>query len=240
MSPSLSALPQAGSAAAYRVLKRRLPAAYLRVARWRGADFHPVTPDCDLVVAGVPGSANSFLRAAILIDNPDLRIASHAHVWTEVRDAVRWKRPVVLLVREPLSAAASRMSRFGNASAREALRDYAEYHERVLPWADDVVVARFEDATRRPGEVVLRVNRRFGTDLRPFPHERPETMEELHALLREANGAVPTGHHVDDAERKATLAAVHDAIRAPELQQLRSRCLAVHATLTSSRYADRA
>lgn len=231
MSPSLAALPRTGSATAYRLLKRHAPHAYLRVARWRGADFHAVTPGSDLVIAGVPGSANSFLRSAILIDNPDLRISSHAHVWTEVRDGVRWGRPVLLLVRDPLGAAASRITRFGGVSAREALQDYADYHRRVLRWVDSVLVVRFEDATARPGEVVRRVNDRFGTDLVPFPHDEPEHMGRLHELLREANGAVPTGHL---PERQARLAAVHEALRAPELREVRAACLGLHAELTGA------
>ena len=233
MSPSLSALPHAASATAYRLLKRHVPSAYLRVAAARGADFHAVTPDSELVIAGVPGSANSFLRSAILIDNPGLRISSHAHVWTEVRDAVRWQRPVLLLVREPLAAAASRIARFGGVSPEEALREYAEYHERVLPWVDEIVVVRFEDATKRPGDVVRRVNTRFGTSFVPFPHEDDETMGRLHALLSSANGAVPTGH-ADSPQRQATVAAVHAALRAPEVRKVRARCLGLHAELTAA------
>lgn len=233
MSPSLTALPGAGSAAAYRLLKRHAPPLYLKVARARGADFHAVTPDTDLVIAGVPGSANSFLRSAVLIDNPDLRISSHAHVWTEVRDGVRWGRPVVMLVREPLGAAASRIARFGGVSATEALRDYRDYHRRVLRWADEVVVTRFEDATARPGEVVERVNARYGTALRPFRHDDERTLGELHALLREANGAVPSGH-VESEERRRTLAAVRSELRSPALRELRAQCLGLHAELTGA------
>lgn len=233
MRPSLTALPGAGSAAAWRLLKRHAPPLYLKVARARGADLHPVTPDADLVIAGVPGSANSFLRSAVLIDNPDLRISSHAHVWTEVRDGVRWNRPVVLLVRDPLGAAASRIARFGGVSPAEALRDYRDYHRRVLRWADDVVVARFEEATARPGEVVEQVNARYGTSLRPFRHDDPTTVGELHALLQQANGAVPSGH-VESEARKRTLAAVHAALRSPELRALRAQCLGLHAELTGA------
>ena len=233
VSPSLTTLPQAGTAAAWRLLKRHAPPLYLRLARARGADFHAVTPQTDLVIAGVPGSANSFLRSAILIDNPDLRISSHAHVWTEVRDGVRWGRPVVLLVREPLGAAASRIARFGGISPAEALSEYAEYHRRVLPWADDVVVSRFEDATARPGEVVERLNERYGLALRPFRHDDEATLGELHALLQQANGAVPSGH-VESEERRRTLAQVHAALRGPELRELRARCLGLHAELTGA------
>lgn len=233
MTPSLTVLARSGSAAAYELLKKHAPTVYVRVVRARGADLHPVTADTDLVIAGVPGSANSFLRSAILIDNPDLRISSHAHVWTEVRDGVRWDRPVVLLVREPLAAAASRIARFGGTSARQALAEYADYHRHVLRWADDVVVARFEDATARPGEVVLRVNERYGTAIRPFRHDDERTLEELHALLREANGAVPTGH-ADSPQRRAVLDAVHAELRSPALRELRAQCLGLHAELTGA------
>ena len=211
---------------AYRVLQHRAPRVYVRVIRLRGADFYPVTRDADLVVAGAPGSANSWLRAAFLEDNPDAYVASHAHVWTEVRDAVRWGRPTVLLVRDPVGEVCSRLTRFGNLTPAQALEDYAHYHHKARRWADRVVVATFEQATESPGAVVRRVNARYGTAFAAFPDD-PQRHEQLHARLRAANGAVPSG------DRAAAQAAARAALAAPALAGLRAQCEELYAGLTA-------
>lgn len=223
---AIAAMPRVAlSGAFYRTLQRRAPRAYLRLIRWRGADFYPVTRDCDLVIAGAPGSANSFARAAILVSNPQLQVSSHAHVWTEVRDAVRFDRPVLLLIRDPLSAVASRMTRFGNVTAAQAFRDYAAYHRHVLRWGDQVVVADFDEVTARLGDVVVRVNDRFGCAIVPFPHADPDALSGLHTLLASANGAVPS------ASRGAQTAALRQALLGDDLARLRVRCQGLYAEL---------
>lgn len=211
--------------AAYRLLQVRAPTAYVALIRLRGADFYPVGRDSTFVIAGAPGSANSFVRAAFLQVNPDVEVASHAHVWTEVRDAVRWGRPVLLLVRDPLGEAASRLTRFGNVTPAQALSDYADYHERVLRWKHDVVVAPFEDATSLVGNVIERVNARFGTTFTPFPDGDAQAVATLTALLAPANGALP------QAERQAERDAARQALNAPALTALRGRCDAAYAAL---------
>ncbi len=210
---------------AYRLLQRKAPRLYVRLIARRGADFYPVTQDCALVIAGAPGSANSYVRAAFLQANPGVPVASHAHVWTEVEDGVRWGRPVLLLVREPLGEAASRLTRFGNVTPAQALSDYAEYHEHALAWKGDVVVARFEEATAAVGTVIGRINARFGTTFTPFPDGEPEAVATLKALLSPANGALP------QAERQAERDAARAALSAPALSALRRRCDAAYSAL---------
>lgn len=203
----------------------RAPSAYVALIRLRGADFYPVRRSSEFVIAGAPGSANSYVRAAFLQVNPGVNVASHAHVWTEVRDGVRWGRPVLLLVRDPLGEAASRLTRFGNVTPAQALADYADYHERALTWKDDVVVARFEDATSAVGRVIERVNARFGTTFTPFPDGDPQAVTALQELLAPANGALP------QADRQTERDVARQALSAPALTALRRRCDAAYRAL---------
>ncbi len=212
--------------AVYRTLQEHFPRTYLKVITRRGADFHPMTAESDLVIAGAPGSANSFVRSALLAKNPGLRIASHAHVWSELPDAVELGRPVLLLVREPEGAAASRMTRFNSDTPSQALTSYARYYRHALEWKDRVVVADFSEATARVGDVIRRVNARYGTEFVPFPHEDPTAVAELHALLSSANGAVPTG------TRSAEKDAARRALSSPDLAGQLAECRRLYETLT--------
>ncbi len=211
--------------ATYRLLQVRAPLAYVALIRFRGADFYPVRRASQLVIAGAPGSANSYARAAFLRVNPDVTVASHAHVWTEVRDAARHGLPTLLLVRDPLGEAASRLTRFGNVTPRQALRDYATYYEKARRWREQVVLASFEQATAAFGDVTLALNAKFGTSFVAFPDGDPAMVAGLRRLLDSANGAIPKPEKA--AERKAARAA----LMAPELAALRERCEAVYADL---------
>jgi hypothetical protein len=214
----------------YRGLRAYVPKGYLRLTVARGGDVCPIGADTQLVVAGVPGSANSFVRSGLLMVNPELRLASHSHVWTEVSSAVERDLPVLLLIREPLAATASRISRFHADTPRQALRDYARYHQHVLPYRDAVMVVTFEEATERLGDVVERLNTRFGLALRPFPHGDPEHVARLHALLISANGAVPS------ADREQEAAQLREAmISSPALAPLVSRCQELYGAFVESR-----
>lgn len=208
------------SSLAWQGLQRRAPRAYLRLAELRGADLHRVCRDTDLVIAGYPGSANSFARSAVLVLNPGLQVASHAHVWTEAADGVRHGIPTLLVVREPRGAVASRLSRFGGSSARAALVDYARFHEQVLArrLPEALVVADFREVVSRFGDVVARVNARYGTALVPFPHGDAQLSRGLTGLLAGANGAVPSGR------RAAGAAPVRAALDDPALAGLLERC----------------
>lgn len=209
----------------YRTLQHRMPRLYLRLAQRSRADMHRVSEGCDLAIVGYPGSANSFARMAFLHVNPEARIASHTHVWSELADAVSLRLPALLLVRDPARAVASRMARFGNISARAALLDYARFHERALAWRRDVVVADFSEVTTGFGAVVDRLNERYGTAFVRFPDDDANTVDFLHLLLGGSNGAVPS------PARQPALAAALRAVNAPALSTLRRRCADAHAAL---------
>lgn len=209
----------------YRTLQHRMPRLYLRLAKRSQADMHRVSEGSDLAIVGYPGSANSYARMAFLHVNPEAKIASHTHVWSELADAVALHLPALLLVRDPAHAVASRMARFGNISARAALLDYARFHERVLPWRNDIVVADFTEVTTGFGAVVDRLNERFGTTFVRFPHEDSNTVDFLHLLLGGSNGAVPS------PERRPALQAALNDVNASELSTLRRRCADAYAAL---------
>ncbi len=202
------------------------PDRYVRVLQWRGADFYPVRPHTSLVIAGSPGAANSYARVAFLHANPGLQVASHAHVWSEVAVAVALGLPVLLVLRAPLDAVASQLSRFQNVSLSRALRDYARFHEKVLPYRASVTVADFDEVTRAFGNVVHRVNDQHGTSFAVFDHTDEVAVTQVREAMAPLNGALPT------SDRQSPGQAVRARLQARRYARLRGRCeRAYHALL---------
>lgn len=214
---SHSDLRAAASSTAYRLLKRHAPRRYVRLIEQRGADFHPLSDDCDLVIAGVPGCANSFMREAVLAVNPQTRICSHSHVWTDIADGVALELPVLLLIREPIAAAASRLTRFGTDTPPQALREYIDFYSHALRYLDDVVIADFRETVEYPAEVIDRINLRFGTRLSLFSEDDAEVIATVEHALRRKNGALPT-------QRSGDYTQAELALRHPACSKLLAQC----------------
>jgi hypothetical protein len=169
-----------------RLLVERSATLYPYYQAWRDHPENPITADTDLVISGYQGSGNSFARAAIALMNPGIRIASHGHCWTETANAVRRHLPVMLLVREPEGAIISQFSRFSDyVRPQWALADYERLHTRVLPYLDSVEVVDFDEVTTRFGDVIARVNSRFGTTLAAFDHDDATLTSSVFAAMAE-------------------------------------------------------
>ncbi len=131
-----------------------------------------VSPRTEVVIEGFQRSANSFVDTAFKLANGwDTRVASHLHAPALVRWAVRHRIPTLLLVRSPRDVVPSYVQYFPFVTAKTALREYIDFHSRVLPVLDDVFVATFEQVTTDLGAVMQRFNERFGTSFLPFVHD---------------------------------------------------------------------
>lgn len=199
----------------------RLYIAFNRTARERS-----VTRATDIVIEGYPRSANTRAVVAFQVANgAGHRIASHLHIARSIEQAVRLGKPTILIVREPLGVLRSFRTFAMLTEAANFLDHYADFHERVFPYLDQVVVARFEDVVEHYGSVILRVNEKFGTNFAAFggtPEEEAEVARRLEvaATLRapgrptEVVGKPVRGRHTNpdaasltEEERRALLRA---------------------------------
>ena len=152
-----------------------------------------VRQDTELVIEGAPRSANTFLLAAFELLNPNRRTAHHLHNPCQVLRAARFGVPCIVVVRDPMDAAASTLVWSADRRPREVVQDWLTFYERALPYADSFVVADFEVATTAPGKVLAAANHRFGTcfatDHEPERHD-PLVMESVERLGRDHDGEV--------------------------------------------------
>lgn len=118
----------------------------------------------ELVIDGFPRCANSFAVLAFESVQPaPVEIAHHLHAEAQLALGVKFGCPVLVLVREPMGAVASLVTRNPLVSPDQALRRYHEFYSFVCDLGNSVVVADFLEVTRDYGAVISRLNTRFGS-----------------------------------------------------------------------------
>lgn len=146
-----------------------------RVLRGRKEIARAVTPNTQLVIEGFPRSGNSFARRAFIMAQSDPQIkydiAHHIHVPAQVVRAARWQIPTLVLIRRPRDAVLSLVIR-DPISVDQALRYYLTFYETVEKYRDAYVLGLFEEVTEDFGQLIKRVNDKFGTTFSLFRHDR--------------------------------------------------------------------
>lgn len=128
----------------------------------------------DLVVEGFPGSGNTFAVAALaLSQDAAFSMAHHLHVPSQIKRALHWNKPVLVVVRPPKASIASFLVRAPELHAQlpRVIDEYARYHEFLVRCGGRVLVADFDSVTHDFGGVVRRLNERYELRLRPFRHD---------------------------------------------------------------------
>ena len=222
-----------GGPALYRRLRHRLRSLIGRsrllfpLFRIRHRPFaRLVEPGTDLLIEGYPRSGNTFALVAFeLAQTEPLRTAHHLHAPAHVLSAVRRRIPALVLIREPLDAAASLLVRQPAIGAEQALRDYFRFYEPLEAVRRDLVIARFADVTTDFGGVLGRVNRRFATRFELFEHSAGNVAECFRRIEeRDRLG-----------QRRHTVTETHVARPSGERQASRRRA---RAELDSGRHAE--
>jgi hypothetical protein len=126
----------------------------------------------------------------------------------------------------------------------QALRGYVRFHEPLLPYAGDVLIATFDEVVADYGAVVRRINRRYGTSFVAFEH----TPENVQAVFDEIDEhfrvQVGTGPQLErrvarPSEERDRLKGERRAIyRGPRLSPLRARAEELYERFADIRAAE--
>lgn len=128
------------------------------------ANSRVVPGETRIVIDGFPRSANSYSRSAFQFANGfDLPISTHGHSHRFAELGVKHGIPVITLIREPRAPLASILQFTREVSPHALVRSWIRYYEGILPIADRVVLATFEEVTGDFGAVIDRVNAKYGT-----------------------------------------------------------------------------
>ena len=139
-----------------------------------------VSPETGITIEGFPRSGTTFAVRAFNSVNREIRIAHHHHAAAQVLESVRLGLPTLLIVRSPEGAVRSLMIRRPELSAAAALSAYRRFHDRLAACRKRIVIASFDQVTKDFGQVIDRVNDRYGTRFRRFDH----TTANVDAIFR--------------------------------------------------------
>jgi len=164
------------------------------VFRYRNHPFvrRLVSPGHDILIEGYPRSANSFCVKSFSYANGwrDVRIATHTHSPAQVKLAVRWGIPSIILFRAPDEAVTSFLAlnhQSGSLdlevmSDKEKIkwiqymtRRYSAYYREILKIEDRILLVPFTMAVGNFGFVIKKLNAQFNTSFDDFYHEDSTT-----------------------------------------------------------------
>lgn len=201
------------------------------------ATVHPtarqrfVRSDTALVIDGYPRSANTFSYHAFCyaqeIDGErptgeEMHIAHHLHQPAQILRGVQMGVPTVVLIRQPKDCVLSYVIRHPDWLGIEAaLRQYITFYSSIVDVKNQIVIGDFDTTTTDFGDIVRRVNDRFGTDFHVFQHtsENEQTVfrriERVNRRLHEGNEqgiARPSSHRGRIKERRSRELAQHKVL----------------------------
>lgn len=178
-----------------KVRLQRIHWLYQTVMRWKAKRVPSLLVRKDqtrIVIEAYPRSSNSFGVRMFRHANPDLtydEVSHHSHIVSNVRQAVRFDIPALVIIREPVDAITSNMIALNDVSDPMIgilTTKYVDFYRWCLEHQDSLVIARFEDITKgRFKRVSHLLNERFGTSFNvDFDEE---------ALTREVRETIESG-----------------------------------------------
>jgi hypothetical protein len=203
--------PGRGSTMALDLWRRRLqyemrtmaadhPAVYLRFVR-RAHAAGPgkvLAADTELVIDGYTRSASTFAVVAFQLAQPrPVRVARHTHAPAQLIAAARRGVPVLVCTRPPEATVLSAVIREPHVAISQALRSYARFYAKVLPYSSSFTVATFAEVTTDFGVVIDRINERYGTAFARFEHDEASA-EKCFELIELRSRRGPTRKAVAD------------------------------------------
>jgi hypothetical protein len=212
-----------------------------RLLRPRQDLTRAVTPDKQVVIEGFPRSGNSFARRAFIMAQDETfdvtSIAHHLHVPAQIVRAAQWRIPTLVLIRNPKDAVLSLVIR-DPISVEHALRYYISFYETSEKYRNAYVLGRFEEVTEDFGQVIRRINDKFGTTFSEFRHDE-ENVGKLFAGM-EAHARKKYGETLWERKVQRPAAArekIKDDIEYeldnPKRKKLIARAEAVYERLTN-------
>ncbi len=190
-----------------------------------------IGPSTQIVIEGFPRSANTFALVAFLIsqERPKI-IATHIHLPVQIIEGVRRSLPVLVLIRNPLDAIRSLKVREPETDVKWAFQQYIQFYEVVERRAQDVVIASFETVTQNFGEVIERLNRRFGTQFCLFEHTQ-ENIRKVYQIIEGWNTITDGGKESVVARPSVERSEKYENMALEVPPELKDRALAIYQRL---------
>lgn len=157
-----------------------------------------MTRRVELLIEAFPRCGNTYAEAAFRLANGDgVRLSHHLHTPRSVILASKYGTPAILLIRQPQEVLGSYLQFNARYRAEEICDGYVQYHEKLIPYFDRLVVSDFPETTGDFGSVIERTNQRFGTSFRSYVRT-PENEKRVRAMIENA-GATHSPENFENA-----------------------------------------
>jgi hypothetical protein len=129
-----------------------------------------IAHDTQILIDGYTRSASTFAVVAFQLAQPSpVRVARHLHAPAHLIAAANHHLPNITCVRPPEPTVLSQAIR-ENVPIPLAIWSYARFYERIYPYRESLLIAKFDEVTNDFGAVIERVNNRFATNFAVFKH----------------------------------------------------------------------
>ena len=112
----------------------------------------------DIVVEGYPRSGNTFCVALLYYLEPKLKIARHRHELGHLKYAIKLKKPIVCVVRNPLDSIISLHIR-EKLSISFCIEYYIKFHKYLYENRNYIYIIDFNLLIKEPTEVIKNINK---------------------------------------------------------------------------------
>lgn len=156
-----------------------------------------------LHLTGFPRSANTFCMNIVKATFPDLQISTHIHTISSLKLAIRYSVPTIIIVRDPTDACLSLNIKMGasNNILKKLLKDYINYHSFVLKKKHYFKVARFEEVTNSPENILVAVCETLSIPKESIDLHK-STQAGVHSALVKETAKPTYGSSMPNEERK--------------------------------------
>jgi hypothetical protein len=117
-----------------------------------------------MCIEGYPSSANSFTYNVFKCIGDRLAISHHTHSISNVKKALYFNVPTLVLFRNPDDAIPSRVARF-DIDLKSAVIEYKKFYRYILTQSEDVHLADFEKIIESIDKVVDKFSNFSGLNL---------------------------------------------------------------------------
>ncbi|MCH8511786.1 MAG: hypothetical protein LAT83_09050 [Kiritimatiellae bacterium] len=129
-----------------------------------------IRKDSDLLLEGFPRSGNTFSVVAFEhLQGRELGNGHHLHTIAHIRRAIRFGKPILIVIRNPEDVVTSASLRMETKDFAVPLVRYIHYHQGLQALTDHFVLATFEEFLKNPVPAIHAVNRKFGTSFKARP-----------------------------------------------------------------------
>lgn len=110
-----------------------------------------------ICVEGYPSSANSYTYHILKYLTKDLNFGHHCHSFANVKLAIEYQIPAIVLIRKPENAIASRIARF-DSTVEESLLEYTEFYELTQKYIQSIILITFDEIIHDTASVLNKIN----------------------------------------------------------------------------------